>query len=717
MKQSNKPLVAASKERTAHLLRTVGINNFALTSLVIVILAVTSPLLLFLSYRQDFFDRTFNLSPFKVFYFFSVGVLILISWGFSRKSPRIGKKYLQILFPIIPILGVFLLFSSDWSVFLYSQPDRIRTYTSVTTYFLAGFLTLLILNKTRILGLLLNSLAILILIYLSSFLVLNDFHPYNANSLNLSIVFHPIIQSTLGIGLQSELRAQYGMYGEILSPFISLGNRIFGLETSITQVSAILALLFFFSYLSVYLFLKHHLSNKKLLAISFMGFLYLSLFAVTTWPAELYYQYYPIRLFFPMTSLLLVVAMGKITSKKFRVATFIYLALGIFWNLDVGLFTLLSSLVYYHVLFALKYQTKEQRISNFKELLLPLITITGTIVAFNLAHILRFGEGISTELFFASQKLFLSGQIPPINGVWRFVFLIYISSLAFSIISLRQKHDVEFQAQMLYLSLLGLGLFLYFINNPHPSVLSNTYWPVCIIIFIYLDRFARSTRTWKFKFNYSHLCSALLIFPVAWSGSVSIVNLKNSQIMKDQVNFAELFNPESLSNRALWAQPASEVTPETRVSSVSYVTVENHNLNPQVKPGWVLKSEVVKNFFEKITLQDKTVAVFSMWDHKIYMDLGVGTPFSAPNFYHTYLPREWGEIYQNLRNPNGVNYVVVDEQFGLWRGESLAHPIEYINRIQQILDHSFTLVESKSVGYSWYLDHWMPNGISIYIRK
>lgn len=717
MKQRNKHLAAASKLKVTEELRKVGINNYALTSLALVVLALASPLLLFLSYRQDFFDRTLNLSPFKVFYFSSIGILILISWGISRKSLRMRKKFLYILFPLIPLSALFLLFSSDWSVFLYSQPDRIKTYTSLATYVLAGFLTFLIFNKTRIFGLLLNSLAILILIYLSSFLVLNDFHPYNANSLNLSIVLHPIIQSTLGIGLQSELRAQYGMYGEILSPFISLTNLVFGIETSLTQISAIFAVLFFVSYLSVYCFLKHHLSNNKLLAISFIGVLYLSLFAVTTWPAELYYQYYPIRLFFPMTSLLLVIAMGKISSKKFRVATFAFLALGMFWNLDVGLFTLLASLVYYSILFVHKYQTKKEKISNFKELLLPLVTISGTIIAFNLTHILRFGEGISTELFFASQKLFLSGQIPPINGAWRFVFLIYISALAFSIISLRQKHDVEFQAQMLYISLLGLGLFLYFINNPHPAVLSNTYWPVFIIIVIYLDRFARSTATWKINFKYALLCSALIIFPVAWFGSVSIVNLGNSQIMKDQVNFAELFNPESLSKRALWAQPASEVTLETTVSSVNYVRVEDHNLNPQLKPGWVLKSEAVKDFFERITLKDKNVAVFSMWDHKIYMDLGVGTPFSAPNFYHTYLPREWEEINQNLRNSNGVKYVVVDEQFGLWRGESLAHPSEYINGIQQILDQSFTKVESKGVGYSWYLDQWKPNEISIYIRN
>lgn len=548
-------------------------------------------------------------------------------------------------------------------------------------------------------------------------MVINDFHPYNANSLNLAIVFHPIIQSTFGIGLQSELRAQYGMYGEMISPFISLSNHFFGKDTSITSISAIFALLFFTSYFSVYIFLRFHISNRKLLAISFIGILYLSLFAGTTWPAELYYQYYPIRLLFPMTSLLLIIAMVKISSKLFKVAAFTYLTLGVFWNIDVGLFTLLASLIYYYVILIVKYQKSLPRVGNLQELLLPPVTIASTIVLFNLTHILRFGKGISTELFFASQKLFLSGQIPPFNGVWRFVFLIYLSSLAFSIVSLLKKYDQEFQAQMLYISLLGLGLFLYFINNPHPAVLSNTYWPVFIIIVIYLNRFTRFTRKRNYNLKYLHLYSALVIFPVAWFGAVGFINLKNSQIMKDQVNLVELFDSKSASKRAMWAEPANEVSSESKVSSVRYVTVENRNTNPQLKPGWVLKSDVVKKFFGKKTLRKKSVAVFSMWDYKIYMDLGVGTPFSAPDFYHTYLPREWREIDLNLRNPTGVKYVVVDEQYGLWIGESLAHPSEYINGIREVLNQYFRKLESKDVGYTWYLDHWMPNRLSIYVRK
>lgn len=156
--QKNKQRIAASKQKFADELRKVALNNYALTSYALVIFAITSPALYFLSLRQNFFDRTFNLSPFKVFYFFSIGLLILISLGFSKKSLVIKEIYYWILFPLIPISNLIILFSSDWSVFLHSQPDRFKTYTSVTTYLLAGFLTFLILNKNKTLSFLLNAI-------------------------------------------------------------------------------------------------------------------------------------------------------------------------------------------------------------------------------------------------------------------------------------------------------------------------------------------------------------------------------------------------------------------------------------------------------------------------------------------------------------------------------------------------------------------------------
>ena len=327
-------------------------DNIAINTLSLLIFAATGPILFFLSNKQDFFDRALSLSPFKVFYFSSVLALIVISWLISSLNFKFSGKPRFLLYLMVPSVVIYILVSSDWVVFLYSQPDRVRTYSSPITFAFATLLTILILGGNRLLGFALNAFAIFVLVYFASFLILNEFHPYNANSLNLSIVIHPIIQSTFGVGLQSELRAQYGMYGEILAPVISFTNSIFDREVSLTGLTLILALIFFISYFSVYLFLSSHLHNKLFLGVSFIGFMYLSLFAVTTWPSELYYQYYPIRLLFPMSSLLVIIAVSRTKSIVFIASAFAYLTIGLFWNLDVGLFTLLAVLVYFYTLYA-----------------------------------------------------------------------------------------------------------------------------------------------------------------------------------------------------------------------------------------------------------------------------------------------------------------------------------------------------------------------------
>ena len=700
--------------------RNVTSNIFATTSFTLILFTTVLPIILWLSNEQDFFDRNLSLSPFKVFYFSSVAFLILISWQVAKKNPKFSNLQRIILSLFIPVIAIYMLISSDYSVFLYSQPDRVDTYSSLLTFFLAILVSVFILSKGLFGEKIINFVSIGILVYLSGFLVINEFHPYNANSLNLSIVVHPIIQATFGLGLQSDIRAQYGMYGEILAPFISVANWFFSRDISITQISSILAVIFFISYFAVYLFLRQHVNNKKLLGISFIGFLYLSLFAVTTWPSELYYQYYPIRLLFPMTSLLVIYVIRELKSNKHLVFCFTYLTLGLFWNLDVGLFTILAALVYYYVIYIKQFRLRKPGRNDIWTATLPIITVAITMLAINVVHLLRYGKEISTELFLGSQKLFLSGQIPPINGVWRVIFLVYLGTLTYSILCIYQDHNYSFQAQMLYISLLGLGLFLYFINNPHPAVLSNTWWPAFVILIVYTDRILKSSNFWILPSKSKTFLLVSLILPLSWIGSVGLVNLHNSQILKDQVNFNDLFISPGMSNRSLWTEPCTEVLPENKVSCVKYVSVKEKYLTPSLDPGWVKKSKAVQDFFGEKDMSKSSVAVFSMWDYLIYMDLRSKSPFKAPNFYHTYLTSEWLDVESKLKNnpkKGGVEIVIVDNQFGLWSGDTLAHPSDKIKSLKNLLDSDFNLAKSYEVGFTWYLDRWMPNKLDFYTRK
>ena len=610
---------------------------------------------------------------------------------------------------ILVFMAIFLL--ANWDVFLYTQPDRIRTYTSWQTYALDLILALYILkNNNKFHIKILKSLNILIIFWLSQFLVLNIYHPYNANSLNLSIVFHPIVQAQLGNGIQSNIRGQYGMYAEAMAPIIKI-IKFLGISNNTLLIGSILlAVLFFISYASILIFLNRYVHNKTLANLLFIGITYGHLFAITTWPSELYLQYYPIRLLFPMTSLLLIKPLldPEFNWKKYLI--FAYLTIGLFWNLDVGIFTLFA----YSVLFILVSKNKDTNIALFNFIKLSSCIVT-SIIIINLVHYLAYRQVINLDLFLQSQKLFLSGQIPPLSGVWLIVFLIYVSSTMISVRSLRTRWSEE-SAILLYLSLLGFGLLFYFINNPHPAVLGNCYWPVFLVIPMLLQeqKILHLNNSLEKSNNFKNTKFVIILLILLFPSAAGIVNLKNSQILKDQVTVLDLFKTESKSNRALWATSQEDENPK---KSVRYITIGDRNVNPNLKPTWMIKNEIVKSYFGKTEIIRSDIMVLSMWDYLLYDSIDAKSPLVAPNFYHTYLDYEWDQIYSLLGSKSkSIKYVVLDNQFGLFQGELLAHPTEKITQIKKLLEKNYRLVLDKNVGDTWYNVQWESNFLQIYKR-
>ena len=689
-------------------------QNTNATQLFLLLLINTTFALLtnYVSLHQTFSDKL-HISPFKVFYLVTICIVIITSWfSLKLKHPKNGlhrSNQITTAVMILVFMAIFLL--ANWDVFLYTQPDRFRTYTSWQTYVLDLILVLYILKINKQFHLkILKFLNILMIFWLSQFLIQNIYHPYNANSLNLSIVFHPIVQAQLGNGIQSNIRGQYGMYGEAMAPIIKI-IKFLGISNDTLLIGSILlSVIFFISYASVLIFLNRYVHNKTLANLLFIGITYVHLFAVTTWPSELYLQYYPIRLLFPMTSLLLIKPLmdSEFNWKKYLI--FAYLTIGLFWNLDVGIFTLFA----YSVLFILVSKSK-----NTKTALVNFVKLSSCIVAstilINFVHYLVYRQTINLDLFLQSQKLFLSGQIPPLNGVWLIVFLTYTSSTIISVRSLRTKWNIE-SAILLYLSLLGFGLLFYFINNPHPAVLGNCYWPVFLLIPILLQEqkilhvnysIGKSISLKNIKFVTILL---ILLFPSA----AGIVNLKNSQILKDQVTILDLFNAESNSNKALWATSQEGENPK---KSVRYITVGDRNINPNLKPTWMIKNEVVKSYFGQTKVIRNDIMVLSMWDYLLYDSVNAKSPLIAPNFYHTYLDYEWDQIYSFLGSEStSINYVVLDDQFGLFQGELLAHPTEKITQIKKLLEKNYMLVLDKYVGDTWYNGQWEANYLKIFKR-
>jgi hypothetical protein len=164
----------------------------------------------------------------------------------------------------------------------------------------------------------------------------------------------------------------------------------------------------------------------------------------------------------------------------------------------------------------------------------------------------------------------------------------------------------------------------------------------------------------------------------------------------------------------LWATSQEGENPK---KSVRYITVGDRNINPNLKPTWMIKNEVVKSYFGQTKVIRNDIMVLSMWDYLLYDSVNAKSPLIAPNFYHTYLDYEWDQIYSLLSGEStSIKYVVLDDQFGLFQGELLAHPTEKITQITKLLEKNYMLVLDKYVGDTWYNGQWEGNYLKIFKR-
>jgi hypothetical protein len=130
----------------------------------------------------------------------------------------------------------------DKSLVLRGHEDKHKIFTSTSTYIFT-FLIMLYLNRSKKSVFNNNYLKILIVlgvsIYISTFLIVSNDHPYMANALNFMIVIHSIFQVDLGKLVFFDLYSQYGGYSIFFKPVFVF------LDPSILNISIIFAKSFF----------------------------------------------------------------------------------------------------------------------------------------------------------------------------------------------------------------------------------------------------------------------------------------------------------------------------------------------------------------------------------------------------------------------------------------------------------------------------------------
>jgi hypothetical protein len=622
------------------------------------------------------------------------------------------------------LVAYFVLFIADWEIWYRWAPYRKVLYQSINTYLIALIpcMAILLYPKLRdnphihtkvIKPFALASIA-LVCLYMGSFAIFNEFHRYNVNAVNFQIALNPIVQVFLGKGSLIDVRSQYGFYAQFFEPLL----KITGL--SITSVTSIFALIIISSLFMIGFTLYKTVHNKILAVFGFITLVYFSYFS-STWPYELYFQYHPIRSFFPAIAIFLFYCYAKQPSQTRYYVGLSILSLGIVWNPDVGIFAFVAFMI--SVCF-LELGKQDIFINKLPiicwKVLQAVVVLVLTISIFTLYLRFRYLAWPDYSLLFQGQDAFVSNSsrlVVSQYNVWIIVAASYVAAISLSIRRMYEQR-LSIQTAMIFMCcVLGIGLFTYRANNTFPHPLGAVSYPAIIIVLLLTDMGLKhrltafySTGFWgairgiRFANPYNYV----LLFMTMFFSSMAIVffgnNLANHDV-QNHVKLHELYFPSETNNKPLWPIPGT----------TKYATVKDFAGEQPTKrrPSWYIRAQRLSRFFEdnEVKIAGEKFIIFSMWDAYLHMKLKVPSAVDMPNAYHASIYNAFTRIIPAIKEQTAKWIIFdTDQQLIIDTGEKAYKTV--LNTIEQYYEKAAT-IPAPDVAYGV----WVPSSLLVFHRK
>ena len=346
-------------------------------------------------------------------------------------------------------------------------------------------------------------------------------------------VFYSVTQVFAGKSLLVDINAQYGLYAWVLAPIMKLTG------LSIFKFSLIMGLLNALSFLFIYLGIRRLMRYRVLGLVVFLALIFWVYWLERVNYEEtprFYYQYMPIRIFFPAMAFYLL-TIYQMAGKKWQSILLPLLglasSLAIFWNLDSGIVVfgaVLLSLIYTSIDTSdMKKSIKDGIIRT--GIMLAMLTLTACI--FILTTKIKSGHFPDFSSFIAFQQFFyVSGFFMLPMGVvqfWNIPAIVYVAASVYSLYFLTDKSRKD-GAVVFFLFILGGGLFVWFQGRSYDRHITTVIFPVFIIAGIFIDRIvafvikvaAGDTKLFKYIGNEGML---LCLFPiiVLTDGALSMI--------------------------------------------------------------------------------------------------------------------------------------------------------------------------------------------------
>ena len=320
---------------------------------------------------------------------------------------------------------------------------------------------------------------------------------------HLDAIIYPLSQVVQGKTILVDLPSQYGLFPQILAPLFKLTGLTvlnFTLLMAFLQIISLLAL-----FVVINKIIKHQvlilLGILSLIVITFGNLLYLCGVSLQ----DTVYQYWPIRFFWPAVSVYLfyVFVQDKTIFKSLIIS--IISAIAIIWNADTGLFIFISYSVYLSTRFITDFWFQRDRDKqNWQQksflvaLILHFATLMLIIIGFFVYLQISSGKTLNYSWVYKYQSIFyLLGfgmlPIPTKLDPWMGIISIYIYGLISALFSWKKIPSNKSEV-MFYLSILGIGLFVYYEGRSHPLNLLSVMWPAVVLGMIFSDAIIRSIK-------------------------------------------------------------------------------------------------------------------------------------------------------------------------------------------------------------------------------
>ena len=295
-------------------------------------------------------------------------------------------------------------------------------------------------------------------------------------------LFYVISQTVGGNTVLSDFPSQYGLYPEFLAPIFRL------VQPSIFSFSIVFAMLQVAAIGFIVCVLSRTVQSGAILLVSGFALILITGENVFFFGGfrELYFQYWPIRFFWPAAVVLAFSC--YIDRPNFRRAAVVSVscAFGALWNADTGI-VCLGAFTAYLVARAL-FLNDRRRL--FLTLLLH-VALSVTTVMLAMTYLAFKGGAIHLSWLVEYQRIFAglglaALPLPRKPSPWMAIVALYLWTLVISVGCWRRGCNKRADL-LFFLAILGLGLFSYYVSRSHTLNLIKVMWPGILIAAILCD--------------------------------------------------------------------------------------------------------------------------------------------------------------------------------------------------------------------------------------